>query len=212
MKNSPWYTVAFMFAVTAFFSSILIALAAVTRERVATNERSAFERAVMEALDIMPATRASPTEMHKAFAETVQKPDDSSGGAFMLVADRRLKAYALPFSGQGFWAPVSGVLGISADTKRITGISFYEQNETPGLGAEIAKTPFRRQFRNLPLPPPGQVLHIRRAGATLAKGEVHGVTGATQTSVRVERIINNALANWRSALSSHESRQSGSHP
>ncbi len=76
-------------------------------------------------------------------------------------------------------------------------IAFYEQNETPGLGAEITRESFRNQFRGKEISDSYEPIHIRRPGATLSKSDVHGVTGATQTSNRVENIINMALKKWR---------------
>ena len=71
----------------------------------------------------------------------------SSGGAYTLKKDGQMAAYALPFEGQGFWACIRGIVGIAADKKTVTGITFYEQSETPGLGAEIVRPAFRNQFK-----------------------------------------------------------------
>ncbi|OQA00936.1 MAG: O-acetylserine sulfhydrylase [Planctomycetes bacterium ADurb.Bin412] len=69
-----------------------------------------------------------------------------------------------------------------------------------GLGAEIAKEPFRQQFSGLILAAEGQPIGIRRPDASLGKNEVHAVTGATQTSTRLEKIINSALQQWRDKM------------
>jgi Na+-transporting NADH:ubiquinone oxidoreductase subunit C len=106
----------------------------------------------------------------------------------------------LPIAGQGFWAPIKGIIGIGADGKTVTGIALYEQNETPGLGAEIAKAPFLDQFEGKQLAGGERPIVFCRPGASLGANEVHAVTGATQTSTRLEGIINGALDVWRSAL------------
>jgi Na+-transporting NADH:ubiquinone oxidoreductase subunit C len=103
-------------------------------------------------------------------------------------------------SGQGFWAPIQGVIGIAADKQTITGIVFYQQNETPGLGAEITKPAFRSQFKGKKLSPGDKAINIRRPGAELGASDVHAVTGATQTCTRLERIINAALDSWRAQI------------
>jgi major membrane immunogen (membrane-anchored lipoprotein) len=41
---------------------------------------------------------------------------------------------------------------------------------------------------------------MRRPGDALGPSDVHAVTGATQTSVRLEKILNDALKKWRAGL------------
>jgi Na+-transporting NADH:ubiquinone oxidoreductase subunit C len=126
----------------------------------------------------------------------VKGPDDSTGGAYTLRKNGVILAYALPISGRGFWAPIKGIIGIKADKKTITGIAFYEQNETPGLGAEIAKISFRKQFEGKVISTDDKPINIRRPSATLGQSDVHAITGATQTSTRLEKIINDGLTKW----------------
>ena len=107
-------------------------------------------------------------------------------------------AYALPVSGQGFWAPIKGIIGLKADRRTITGIAFYEQNETPGLGAQITTSAFTSQFKGKVLSWGDKALNIRPPGAPLGASDVEAVTGATQTSTRLEKILNDALTEWHS--------------
>ena len=53
---------------------------------------------------------------------------------------------AVEFEGPGLWGPIKGFLALGADAETIRGLTFYEQEETPGLGGEIASESFRRQF------------------------------------------------------------------
>jgi Na+-transporting NADH:ubiquinone oxidoreductase subunit C len=135
-------------------------------------------------------------EIHRTFVQHVSKLDDKSNGAYTLEDNGQIVAYALPISGQGFWAPIKGVIGLKADRQTITGIYFYEQNETPGLGAEITTESFRSQFEDKVISPSDKPINMKRPGDELGKSDVHAVTGATQTSTRVEKIINSSLNNW----------------
>jgi Na+-transporting NADH:ubiquinone oxidoreductase subunit C len=186
-----------MFCITAFFSSIVIGLTSLTSDRVEANETLAFERAVLSVLPDIDVEKMTRAKIHNTFVEMMTEPDGSLGGVYTVKKDNGIVAYVLPISGQGFWAPIKGVMGIEPDKKTITGIAFYEQNETPGLGAEIVKTPFRSQFRGKVVSPDGEPMNIKRPGALLGDSEVHAVTGATQTSDRLEIIINTALKQWR---------------
>ena len=48
MKDRPFFAVIYMFAVTAFFSAVLIGFARLTRDRVDANQQLAFEKAVLD--------------------------------------------------------------------------------------------------------------------------------------------------------------------
>ena len=197
IRQRRWFPIIFMFVTTAFFSSVVIGFARFTSARVKANEELAFEKAVLTVLPGLYNDRLSRVELHRTFVDKVAAPDASTGGAYTLRDSGGAITYALPISGQGFWAPIKGVIGIKADKKTITGVAFYEQKETPGLGAEITKEPFRRQFDGKVMAPGEEPINIRRPSASLGKSEVHAVTGATQTSSRLEVIINTALNNWR---------------
>ena len=197
IRKQSWFPILYMFCITAFFSSIVIGLTRLTNERVEVNEKLAFERAVLSVLPDMEIEMLTNLEIHNKFTDMISEPNDLSQGAYTAKRDGQITAYILPISGQGFWAPIKGVVGIKTDRKTITGIAFYEQNETPGLGAEIAKAPFRKQFEGKVISSEAQPIDFRRPGTTLGDSEVHAVTGATQTSNRLEVIINTELKKWR---------------
>jgi len=202
MRQTGAYPVVYMFIVTAAFSSVVIGLSALTRERVQANARQALEAAVLQVLPVEEG-QTQPlrgAQIHQRFTERVRPPDASTGGAYTLQQDGQIVAYAVPFHGQGFWAPIRGIIGVAADRKTVTGIAFYEQSETPGLGAEIVKPAFRSQFEGRTLAPGERPIAMRRPGADLGQNDVYAVTGATQTSVRVESMINQAIRDWRAGL------------
>jgi Na+-transporting NADH:ubiquinone oxidoreductase subunit C len=199
MKHSRGYPVFYMFVITAFLSSIVIGFAQFTRTRVEANELLSFERAVLSVLTIKLPTDAGGLEIHNQFLEKISAPDANSAGAFTLKEDGEITAYALPFAGQGFWAPIEGVIGFAVDQKTITGIYFYEQKETPGLGAQITTSDFRDQFKDKVISSEG-ALNFKRPGDILTENDVQAVTGATQTSIRLEKLLNDALEKWYAAI------------
>ena len=200
MLDKWWFPIGYMFVMTAFFSSIVIGFAQFTGDRVEANQYLAFEKAVIAVLPGLLDPQDSRLELHRKFVELVSQPDDKSGGACTLAQEGKIVAYALPISGQGFWAPIKGVVGLKEDRRTITGIAFYEQNETPGLGAQITTATFTSQFKGKVLSLGDRPLNFRPPGAPLGESDVHAVTGATQTSTRLEKIINDGLAQWRSSF------------
>jgi Na+-transporting NADH:ubiquinone oxidoreductase subunit C len=200
MREKRWYPPLYMFIVTAAFSSVVIGFARRTEHRVGANARLALEKAVLRVLPTIYNEADSRIELHRTFVEQVGEPTNDTGGAYVFKKQGRIEVYAVPFSGRGFWSTISGVIGIRADKETVTGIAFYEQNETPGLGAEIIKPAFKSQFPGRVLAEQGNPLKMRRPGELLAENEYHAVTGATQTSTRLEKIINDALSQWREKL------------
>jgi Na+-transporting NADH:ubiquinone oxidoreductase subunit C len=199
-KEKTWYPIVFMFVATLFISTILIAFGSFTRQRVQDNEQIAFERAVLEALPIDLPPNASPSTIHTMYLEHVKEASDASAGALRYIENDSLIAYGLPLEGPGFWAQIKAVIGIAADKQTITGISFYEQNETPGLGGEIVKQDFRNQFIGKRLADTNTPLEIRMQSVPLDESSVHAITGATQTSMRLGRFMNEQLMQWRDAM------------
>jgi Na+-transporting NADH:ubiquinone oxidoreductase subunit C len=200
MRDKWWFPIVYMFLITAFLSSIVIGFSYVTSERVKANENLAFEKAVISVIPGLLDKEKSRSELHRIFVERISNPDETSGGAYTFKDTGKIAAYALPISGQGFWAPIKGVIGINADRLTITGIFFYEQNETPGLGAQITRGTFTSQFSGKIISSTDKPINMKRPGTILGKSDVHAVTGATQTSARLEKIINNALKNWSSKM------------
>jgi len=197
IRKQSWFPILYMFCVTAFFSSIVIGLTRLTSEHVEGNEKLAFERAVLSVLSDVDVEAMTRLKIHSTFTEIIDESDESSEGVYTAKREGKIIAYVLPIAGRGFWAPIKGVIGIETDRKTITGIAFYEQNETPGLGAEISKAPFRNQFEGKMISSQAKPINFRRPGTTLSDNEVHAVTGATQTSNRLENIINTELKKWR---------------
>jgi len=200
MKNKRWFPIFYMFVVTACFSAVIIGFAQMTEEQVKANQTRSFEVAVLKVLPGLYDPNAGAVELHRRFIEKVSEPTDETAGAYTSEQDGKITGYALPFSGQGFWAAIDGVIGIEPDKKTTTNIVIYQQRETPGLGAEVAQRPFCNQFIDFKMNEGDKPIEFRRPGEPLSTGQVHAVTGATQTSIRLEKIINDALDQWRSKV------------
>ena len=197
LRRWAGYPVIYMFTVTFLFTAVLIGIANATRGRVEANRLFLFERAVLSAVGAGPESIASPARVHSLFNRTVLPPSPSSGGAYRHMDGERLVAYALPIEGQGFWDVIRGVVGIAPGGRALTGIAFYQQKETPGLGAEISKPRFRGQFEGAGLSDGPVPLALYPSSSAKSEHHLDAVTGATETCTRLERIINTALVEWR---------------
>jgi Na+-transporting NADH:ubiquinone oxidoreductase subunit C len=138
--------------------------------------------------------------------------------AFESEEKRKLTGAAFPVRGNGFWAPIEGYFAVTPDGKEALGVVFVEQRETPGLGGRITEKAFTNRFRpewrkekgkeplEVTLPDQGQkIIYIGRGEPTGAKDPRHGrsvdaITGATQTSMAVERLLNQDIRRFQGAV------------
>lgn len=112
--------------------------------------------------------------------------------------------YILPVRGKGLWGPIWGYIALNDDKETIYGTTFDHQGETPGLGAEISKLPFQRQFR-------GKRIFNEEDELTsiqVVKGEaspddphrVDGISGGTITSQGVENMLEDYFTGYKAFL------------
>jgi Na+-transporting NADH:ubiquinone oxidoreductase subunit C len=198
------YTVVYMAVIAAVFTGVVSAVNLMSRERVLLNQKLARQRVVMKVLGIQAPKDATLQQL----ADTYEKQVKDSGMSYeqegqeqpILAGydrDGELLGYAFEIGGQGFWDVIHGYLAVSTDHKKILGIAFYQQSETPGLGAEITKEWFEQQFHDKELPPQiatgKEKIGLAVPGTEKGDYDVDAVTGATQTSKRVEQFLNEDL-------------------
>lgn len=97
------------------------------------------------------------------------------------------EGYIFPVNGFGLWDAIYGYLAIKPDGNTIIGISWYDQKETPGLGANISESYWQNLF-------PGKHIFQESAdgktefktaplGITVVKGKVDEVLGNSPKAV-----------------------------
>lgn len=139
-------------------------------------------------------------------------------GESLDAADRPVTGYVVPVNGMGLWDAIYGYLAIKPDGDTVIGISWYDQKETPGLGANISEPEWQSQF-------PGKHIFQESAsgktdfktaplGITVVKGKVSevlgnspkalsaadGMAGATLTGNGVTNAYRDVLAAYRPFL------------
>lgn len=129
-----------------------------------------------------------------------------------------IEGYVFPVNGMGLWDAIYGYLAVKPDGNSVIGISWYDQKETPGLGANISEPEWQSQF-------PGKHLFQESAGGktdfktaplgiVVVKGKVSevlgnspkalsavdGMAGATLTGNGVTSAYKDVLAAYRPFL------------
>jgi len=115
---------------------------------------------------------------------------------FMLKnASGRLSKVIVPIYGSGLWSTMYGFLAIEPDLNTVSGITFYEHAETPGLGGEIDNPLWKKSWVGKKIyRGEGVALSIVKGGA---KGDyqIDSLSGASLTSRGVEGVIKFWLGN-----------------
>ena len=101
----------------------------------------------------------------------------------------------LPVSGYGLWSTMYGFLALQDDATTVSGITFYQDAETPGLGGEINNPRWQNGWKGKRVyDADGKVaLHVIKGavkpGRPAAVYEIDGLSGATLTANGVSRLI-----------------------
>ena len=149
---------------------------------------------VLAIFKIDVAEDAANKDIIDAFEEKVTTVgDDPDNPDYYLYG----KLIALPAQGPGLWGPIEGLIGLESDGVTITTVSFYKQEETPGLGGEIATKNFTDRFIEKKLIKDGQAaLELVKPGLASGSYQIDAISGATMTCDKVQELITAAAENF----------------
>lgn len=226
-RNSDSYTFAFAAIVCVACSLVVSAGATLLKTRQEANARLDVQKNILRAVGLLEeGVKPAPSEVERLYASKIEglvvgpegkvvegrKPEEldpekdrSLLPLYLSKEGGRAAAYAFPVSGKGLWSTLYGYLALEPDAVTVKGITFYRHGETPGLGAEIEKDWFQRNFEGKKvLDEKGRLVSI-----TVVKGRVEdsvpparrphyvdGISGATITSKGVTGLVRAGLERY----------------
>ena len=111
-------------------------------------------------------------------------------GTVYLVKDgAETSKVIIPVHGNGLWSMMYAFVAVETDGNTVSGVTYYEQGETPGLGGEVENPTWRAQFVGKKLFDENHKPAIQVVKGGAPQGSEHGVdglSGATLTSVGVQ--------------------------
>ena len=192
MKDSM-YTLLYATILGGTCALVLTAAAQWTEPYRRRNEEAEKNRHILGVLSVPFEEEATAEELVTIFKANVRSGELGGLTTYEYLADGpsgKPRAIAVPFTGQGLWGPIKGLLALEPDLETICGITFYEQEETPGLGGEITSDWFRKRFIEKRIHAAGAPgIRIVRSGAS-GVNEIDGITGATMTCNKVQAMLN----------------------
>jgi len=177
--------------VTAAVSAAALArVYAYAQPKIEQHKRDALEAAIFE---VLPGTKSyEEVVLNGKLAYAGYESEEPEAG--------RRTGYAVATEGSGFQGVIGLMFGITPEGTELTGLTILESVETPGLGDNIKKEPFRGQFAGLSSLGELSYAKNRPPSQPLERGQIDAITGATISSAAVVRIVNMALETIRPAL------------
>ena len=117
---------------------------------------------------------------------------------YFVKKANKVQKIILPVYGKGLWSTLYGFLALESDAKTISGITFYQHGETPGLGGEISNLRWQKLWQGKQAFDATSNVAIRVIKGEVAPNsskaiyQVDGLSGATLTS----RGVNNLVHYW----------------
>ena len=194
MKGSV-YTIVYAAVLGTVCALVLTFAASFTAPYKQANAEAEEVKNILLALSVSIPDKASSEEMVKIYKENVR--EETRGGITTYVytpSANNEGSIAMRFAGPGLWGPIKGFLAMDPEITKIQGITFYEQEETPGLGGEIVKPSFRGKFVGLLIrDEAGKPGIIIKNGGEAAANKVDGISGATMTCDKLQEMLNEAI-------------------
>jgi NADH:ubiquinone oxidoreductase, Na(+)-translocating, C subunit len=218
-KESNSYTLIYASVMVILVAFILAFTSQALRPQQSKNEAVDKMRQILSAINIESTNSNADAQYNKYITDQFLvniKGERVEGDAFSteLVDELRKPAgqrqypvfvaqidgkpvYILSLRGAGLWGPLWGYIALEDDKNTIYGAGFGHQGETPGLGAEIDKQPFSKQFIGKKIfNPQGRftsVAIVKPGQAAQGQDYVDGISGGTITSQGVDAMLKTSL-------------------
>jgi Na+-transporting NADH:ubiquinone oxidoreductase subunit C len=197
--NKSLHTIIFSTILAVVCALLLTGASEVLKPRREANQKAEQTRNILSVLGVPVKADTGAMELLKIFEEVVTVGQQGDVTFYKYIPDKqtgKVETVAVPFEGPGLWGSIEGFLSLDTQMEKIRGISFYKQEETPGLGGDIANEPFCKQFtgKDIKSAAGAMGIRIKRPSEALSdNNEVHGISGATITGDKVESLLNETI-------------------
>jgi Na+-transporting NADH:ubiquinone oxidoreductase subunit C len=210
-------SIIFAVAVTLICGSLLTLASTGLKEYQLKNIALDKQKNILKSVGLIHDKKpSSPETIDKLYAENI-KPVwvDPSGNiileqnktkddlrVYFYVIQNHIQSYIIPVASRGLWGEILGYLAMKNDGTTVSGFTVYSHSETPGLGGEIEKDWFQKNFSGKKIiDDRGNFVSVAIAKG-LVKDNIHdsrqknivdGISGATLTgkflSAGLKRIL-----------------------
>ncbi len=186
MKENRLWMMVLMATLAAACSAALAFVNVKTAPIISRNE-SVRHKSVVLGLFELEYDPLNPADIEEAYAERIEERE---ANGLAVYFEKRSGRTAVSIAGSGFQGAIRVILALDGDI--VTAFRVVSQAETPGLGSRISEDGFQRSFIGKRV---GGGIKMVKTG-TAGESEFDGVTGATETSRALERLLNAGLARY----------------
>ncbi len=187
--NNRFLMLGLLAALAVICASALAMVDHVTAPIISLKNEVAYKRIVLE-IFVIPHPPNDSGAILAAYAENVEEREVNGLQAFVEKSSGRS---AILVEGGGFQGPIRVIVALDHTT--ITGFRVVSQAETPGLGTRITEAAFQKSFVGKDV---ANGLRMIKSG-TAGSSEFDAVTGATETSRALERLLNRGFQRYFAA-------------
>ena len=114
---------------------------------------------------------------------------------YKVVENDQVQKFILPIYGKGLWSTMYGLVAIDKDLKTVSGFTYYEHGETPGLGGEVDNPRWKQIWKGKQIFDDQWNLQIKVIKGKVdksrpeAKYQIDGLAGSTLTTRGIDRTI-----------------------
>jgi len=114
---------------------------------------------------------------------------------YQLLSNGAVEKLILPIYGKGLWSTLYGFLALEKDLQTVSGITFYQHGETPGLGGEVDNPNWKGSWQGKQAfdDTGNTIIEVIKGkvipGSPGADHQVDGLSGATLTARGVDNLV-----------------------
>ena len=202
--SNPVKNVAYVVVLTLVCSTAMAWVSARCRPKYLKSKAQACEtpemmRRTLSVLPVATPASASPEQICDAYRARVTAKMDAAGEIIAYECrdpqSAELQAVAFPVQGPGHHGQIKAMLALEKDLKTIRCFRVFENQETDGLGADIAEDWFQDQFAGKTATDEKGEVAIRVVEPDTADGplQLDGISGATITSKAVDDLLRKGI-------------------
>ena len=184
--NNRFWMVGMLLIMAVVCSSALALVNIYTSPIITKNNEIKYMRTVLDVFGISYDVEDSDSII-STYEHAVE---ESEADGIRLFTDKSSGRTATSINGGGFQGPITLIVALEGDI--ISGFKIISQVETPGLGARITEEPFQQSFVGKRV---SDGITMTRSGYA-GISEFDAITGATETSRALERILNRGFVQY----------------
>lgn len=209
--DSNLYPVLFMLLITFIFVGILAVFYRSTEKGIELTREQTYQMQILTLFADTIATQSNVkvaqladmkqlTKNFKMFINTKTLTNSkfttiSPKYYVAALPNGKVIGYCFDITGSGLWGTMKGLLAVTPDFQSIINYTIYDQMETPGLGARVEESWFKKQFAGKPVKVNGQIADYALVpeAAPITAIQVRQITGASITSNSVLKMLKAAF-------------------